>query len=70
MILDSTEAARIQKDWKATRDRLIADPRTSAWLRQALRGVTAAHPFDGASDAELLAAVLLGRYREEQDDAG
>jgi len=65
MPIDPTSLELIQKDWEQACTRYASDPRSSAWLRQVLSGVLARDPFDSANEAELLAAVLRGRFNEE-----
>lgn len=49
---------------------LIANPSTSAWLRDALQSSTQRDPVDAANDAELLAELLDQRCREVLSDSG
>jgi len=42
-------------------DRVMPDPATSRWLRDALRGALARDPVNAANDAKLLARLLGAR---------
>ncbi len=41
--------------------RVLAEPKSSDWLRAALRAALARDPVDAANDAEQLARLLTGR---------
>ena len=50
-------------------DRLLADPGTSYWLRDALSSALLRDPADAALDALILHDVLLERFDEVLADA-
>ncbi|HYD60559.1 MAG TPA: hypothetical protein VEC35_09405 [Noviherbaspirillum sp.] len=45
-------------------DELLASPEVSFWLKDSLRAALARDPVDAASDAELLARVLVQRMND------
>jgi hypothetical protein len=44
-------------------ERVLRDPAASFWLKEALRTALARDPVDAANDAEVLARLLDGRWR-------
>jgi hypothetical protein len=48
--------------------RLVADPSTSYWLRNAIQTSMARDPVDSVNDAELLLSLLSARLEEIQSN--
>ena len=45
------------------RDKILADPAISRWLKEAIRALDARDPVDAAKDADLLAALFDGKCK-------
>lgn len=48
-------------------DAILADPKTSEWLKSALQSAAMRDPIDALNDALVLAATLEERLRRELD---